>query len=288
MIVSFPRITRQTLAALLLACCAMLMASAWAQQPVPALGARVIDQTSTLSASQKQTLETKLADLEAKKGTQIVVLMVPTTQPEDIAAYANRVGSTWKIGRRDVGDGLLLVVAKNDHRMRIEVARALEGAVPDIAAAQIIDEVMKPRFRDGDFFGGIDGALDQLIARISGEPLPAVQPVRRSSSTNGNGDGLIFLLFFGALLAGYGLRAMLGDTLGSIAAGAGAGIVTFLVTTSTLLAVVIAIFALFYRGRSRWWGGGWGSNGGFGGGSGGGFSSGGGGSFGGGGSSGSW
>jgi uncharacterized protein len=115
--------------------------------PVPALTARVIDQTGTLDAIQRKGLDDKLAAFEQKKGSQIVVLMVPTTQPEDIASYANRVGNAWKIGRKDVGDGILVIVAKDDRKMRIEVAKTLEGAVPDLAAKQIIDEAMKPRFR---------------------------------------------------------------------------------------------------------------------------------------------
>ena len=120
---------------------AIAAAGAWAQpvQPVPALTARVIDQTGTLDASQRAALEAKLAALEKAKGSQVVVLMVPTTAPEDIASYANRVGNAWKIGRRDVGDGVLLLVAKNDRKMRIEVAKTLEGAIPDVLAARIID-----------------------------------------------------------------------------------------------------------------------------------------------------
>ena len=113
----------------------------------PRSTARVIDQTGTLDAAQREALEAKLAAFEQKKGSQIVVLMVPTTQPEDIASYANRVATHWKIGRKDVGDGMLVIVAKNDRKMRIEVAKALEGAVPDLAAARIIDDAMKPRFR---------------------------------------------------------------------------------------------------------------------------------------------
>ena len=108
--------------------------------------------------------------------------MVPTTQPEDIAAYAQRVGDTWKIGRREVGDGLLIVVAKNDRRINIETAKALEGAMPDLAARQIIDNAIRPAFRADDYAGGLNAAVDQLIARIKGEALPA--PARRPHSSN--------------------------------------------------------------------------------------------------------
>ncbi len=157
----------------------LLALGAWAQglQPVPALTARVIDTTGTLDGTQVAALEAKLAALEQDKGAQVVLLMVPTTAPEDIAAYANRVGNAWKIGRAGVGDGLIVLVAKEDRRMRIEVAKTLEGAVPDIAASHIIDEAMAPFFRQGDFAGGLDAAVDQLAARITAQ---IVQQLRRN------------------------------------------------------------------------------------------------------------
>ena len=164
--------------------CALLLAAlllpgsalAQAPQPVPPLTARLIDQTGTLSPDEARAIEDRLRSIEQKSGSQVVVLMVATTAPEDIAAYAWRVASDWKIGRRDVGDGLLMVIAKNDRRMRLEVARALEGAIPDLAAARIIDQQMTPRFRQGDYAGGIAAALDQVAARIAGEQLPAPSP----------------------------------------------------------------------------------------------------------------
>ncbi len=157
--------------------------SCWAQtggslQPVPALTGAVIDQTGTLSAADTAALEARLRALEAARGTQVVVLMVASTLPEDIAAYANRVGNQWKIGRRDVGDGLLVVVAKNDRKMRIEVAKSLEGAIPDIAAARIIDDAMKPRFRNDDFAGGLAAAVELIDRRLAGEALPAPSTTR--------------------------------------------------------------------------------------------------------------
>ena len=142
--------------ALLLACG---LARAQGVLPVPVLTARVIDQTATLTSAQQQSLEAQLAAVETKRGSQIVVLMVPSTLPEDIAAYAQRVGDAWKIGRRDVGDGLLIVVAKNDRRVRIEVAKSLEGAVPDLAAKRIIDAQITPAFKAGDFAGGLSAAV---------------------------------------------------------------------------------------------------------------------------------
>ncbi|MGQ8881658.1 TPM domain-containing protein [Delftia sp. NA_296.1] len=273
---------------------------AQAPQPVPALSARLIDQTGTLSADEARAIEDRLRGIEQKSGSQVVVLMVATTAPEDIAAYAWRVASDWKIGRRDVGDGLLVVIAKNDRRMRMEVARALEGAIPDLAAARIIDQQMAPRFRQGDYAGGITAALDQVAARIAGEQLPAPSSSPHSSKSPDRGfdmEDLMLFFFFGVAVVGPILRSVLGRPLASVLAGAGAGIAAYVVTASLLVAagagVVALLFTLLGSGRSgRGGGGGWGGGGGFGGGGGrsggGGFSSGRGGSFGGGGASGSW
>ena len=134
--------------------------------PIPALTGRVIDTTRTLSAADAQALEAKLAAFEQTKGTQIVVLMVATTQPEDIVSFANRVGNVWKIGRRDVGDGVLLIVAKDDRKVRIEVAKTLEGAIPDLAARQVIESAITPNFKQGNYAAGLSAAADQLIARV--------------------------------------------------------------------------------------------------------------------------
>jgi uncharacterized protein len=288
-------------------------AYAQAPLPVPALTARVIDQTGTLDAAQRQALDAKLADFEQKKGSQIVVLMVPTTAPEDIASYANRVASTWKIGRREVGDGILVIVAKDDRKMRIEVAKALEGAVPDLAAARIIDNEMKPRFRNNDFAGGLGAATDQLIARVNGEALPEVANQNNDTGRGGNLLGQLgidwaelgIFLFFGVLVVGRVARSVFGNRLGPLVTGLGAGAIAMVVTASIVLAVIAGFVALLFtlfsgaigmpalgggRGGGGSWGGG-GYGGGWGGGSsggGGGFSSGGGGDFGGGGASGSW
>ncbi len=277
--------------------------------PVPTLSARVIDQTQTLSAAEQQALEARLQGLEEKSGSQVVVLVVATTAPEDIASYAHRVADSWKIGRRDVGDGLLIVVAKNDRRMRIEVARALEGAIPDLAAARIIDQAMAPRFRNNDYAGGLLAALDQIGVRIANESLPPPKP----ATSQGPGDemdlgSLAIFLFFGVMLIGPVVRRVLGGRLGSALVGGGTGVLAYLLTTSVLLAGGAGVLALLLTlmsnskgsGRSGgpfMGGGGWGGGssrggGGWGGGSsrggGGGFSSGGGGSFGGGGASGGW
>jgi uncharacterized protein len=312
---------RQAMTALLLMAAALLGARAQGLLPVPALDARVIDQTGTLSAAQRGALDAKLQAFEQKKGSQIVMLMVPTTQPEDIASYANRVGNAWKIGRKAVGDGILVVVAKDDRKMRIEVAKALEGAVPDLAAARIIDEAMKPRFRQNDFAGGLDAAADQLIARVNGEALPEVDArggdfgeVQRGGSGFDWQDLGIFL-FAVVLVGGPIARRILGKIPGSLALGGLTGVVVMVLTSSLVIAVLAALGALLFTllstafgagptiGRRGGFGGGlgagmgagglggWGggsSRGGGGGGFGGGFGSGGGGDFGGGGASGDW
>lgn len=282
-----------------------LPAHAQPLRAVPALSARVIDQTGTLDAAQRQALESQLAAIEQQHGSQVVVLMVPSTAPEDIAAFANRVGNAWKIGRRDVGDGVLVIVAKDDRRMRIEVAKALEGAIPDIAAARIIDGAMKPRFKEGDFAGGLSAAVQQIGARIGGEalPAPAAQAQGRAQGQSGGIEwtDLAIFLFFGVMVAGPVVRALFGQRLGGLLMGGGAGALAFLLTSSLLLSAGAGLAALLYTwifagrgapvvsrsggGWSGGHGGGWGSGGS---GDSGGFSSGGGGDFGGGGASGDW
>lgn len=275
--------------------------------PVPPLSARVIDQTETLSPADLERLRAKLAAFEAEAGAQIVVLLVPTTQPEDIAAYAQRVGETWKIGRRDIGDGLLIVVAKNERRVNIQTTKALEGAVPDLAARHIIDQAIRPAFRANDYAGGLDAALDQLMARIRGESLPApAGPSERRGGASSNmspADVLVFAFVALPLVASVA-RRLFGRGPGALASAGLTGALAWLVSGSlALVALGVLIGGLFglFAGASRmlashgrggsfgggFGGGGWGSGGGWSSG-GGGFSSGGGGDFGGGGSSGSW
>lgn len=266
--------------------------------PVPALTGHVIDQTQTLTPQQAQALEDKLLAFEQRRGTQMVVLLVPTTSPEDIAAYAQRVGDTWKIGRRDVGDGLLLIVAKNDRRVRIEVAKTLEGAVPDLAASRIIEGVITPAFKAGDFAGGLQQGVDQLMARIEGENLP-LPPAPGARGGEQPGVNLQDLLVFGLIalpfLAGI-LRSFLGRKGGAFTAGLITGGIAWLITSSILIGLVAwvlaFIFSLAFGSTGRGGPGGWGGppmgGGGWGGGGGGGWSSGGGGDFGGGGASGRW
>lgn len=165
-------------------------------QPIPPLSARVTDLTGTLDAQQKQTLESELAALEQRKGAQVGVLLVPTTQPEDIAQYAIRVFDAWKLGRKNIDDGALLIVAKNDRRVRIEVARGLEGAIPDAAAARIIREYIAPKFRTGDFYGGIHDATGALTKLVDGEPLPPPLTDDRQRKPGGDLFNAVVLAFF--------------------------------------------------------------------------------------------
>jgi uncharacterized protein len=275
-------------------------------QPVPPLTAHVIDQTGTLDPIQLKGLEDKLMAFEQASGTQIAILMVATTLPEDDASFANRVGNAWKIGRKGIGDGLLIVVAKNDRKIRIEVAKTLEGAIPDLAAKRIIDEAITPNFRKGDFAGGLHAAVDRLIARIKGEALPA--PSERSSSGKGfDWMDLAIFLFIAVPVAGAVLRTIFGRKLGSLVTGGGVGAAAWLMSSSMVVAGIVALVALVIsllsqwssaisprRGRSSapWIGGGYGGgswgSGSSGGSSGGWGGSGGGGDFGGGGASGDW
>lgn len=286
-------------------CVLQLLVPAQAQDvlPVPVLSARLIDQTGTLDPLQRSALEGKLEAFEREAGPQIVILMIPSTAPEDIAAYAQRVADSWKIGRRELGDGLLVVVAKNDRRVRIEVAKALEGAIPDLAARQIIQNAITPAFKAGDYAGGLNQAVDQLQARIRGEALPAPKARAASGDRGFDFEELAALFFIGVPVLGAMLTAVFGRKLGSLLTGGAAGAVGWFFSASMLIAGLAAVAALVmvgfmgigaarrggrlgsgHHGGPVIWGGGWGG----GGGGGGGFSSGGGGDFGGGGASGDW
>jgi uncharacterized protein len=291
------------------------LSPAWAQAlvPVPPLTARVMDQTGTLAAADVAALEQQLQTFEQQRGTQIVLLLVPSTAPEDIADFTQRLGDVWKIGRRDVGDGLLLVVALNDRRLRIAPAKSLEGAVPDLAAQRIIDQVITPAFREGDVAGGLRAGLSHLQARIEGEALPLPQAGAQGGKSSGAAEvdwlNLVVLLLVALPAIAGVLRRVLGQRLGALAAGGVVGVVVWSMTGLLWLGVVAAMLglmsALFMQAlpsaavrRSQgggrggdfpgWGGGGRGHSGGWGGSGGGGFSSGGGGNFGGGGASGRW
>ncbi|HWL62734.1 MAG TPA: YgcG family protein [Steroidobacteraceae bacterium] len=294
----------------LLACLALFgaIAPAGAQtlQPVPPLAARVTDLTGTLTAGQQAELEQKLAAFEQRKGAQLAVLLVGTTAPESIEAYAIRVAEAWQLGREGIDDGALLLVALQDRTLRIEVGYGLEGVLPDAIARRIIDETIKPMFRQRDIHGGINAGIDRMIQVVDGEPLPP--PDKQWKRPADRIGGLLPLLFFGVLAGGAALRALLGRPLGSLATGAAAGGVVWLVSKIIAAAVGVGVVAFLLslfmgmgRGLRGGGGGGWGGwpggfGGGLGGGRGGGFGGmgglggfrGGGGGFGGGGASGRW
>ena len=269
-----------------------------AEVAVPPLTARVTDLTGTLSGEAVTRIEAKLADLEAKKGTQVAVLIVPTTQPEEIEQFDIRVADAWKVGRKGVDDGAILIVAKNDRRVRIEVGRGLEGALPDAIANRIITETITPRFKLGDYDGGVEAGVDQVISIVNGEPLPEPDRKWERHSSLGN---LLPLLLVVVFVASGVLRALFGRLFGSVATGGLAGglawALSHLLPIGLGAGVVAFLFAMLAGSTSRGWsagrgwgggfGGGFGGSGGGGGGGGGGFSGGGGG-FSGGGASGSW
>lgn len=277
----------------LFAFCAVLLLASYNVRAelvaIPALKTRVTDLTQTLTPDQQNQLEAKLAAFEQQKGSQIAVLIVPTTQPEDIAQYSIRVTDAWKLGRKKVDDGLLILVAKDDHKMRIEVGRGLEGVIPDLTAKRIISEIMAPSFKQGDFYGGLNNASDKLIGLVNGEQLPAPGSPALSGRSFGN---LLPMLLFGGLILGGMLRAMFGNFFGGALTGGAIGIFAWFLGGGLLTAIIFGIIAFFITliGPT-----GLGQMGGFGGGYGGGRSngggdifSGGGGGFSGGGASGDW
>jgi len=283
--------------------------AAFADVAVPPLTGRVVDQTGTLSSGDIASLTQTLRALELRKGSQVAVLIVPTTQPETIEQYSIRVAEAWKIGRKKIDDGALLVVAKNDRKLRIEVGYGLEGALNDVTAKRIIDEIITPKFRSGDFIGGISEGVDRIIGVIDGEPLPAPAP---AAPRHVEPDSALyqflnplnpFTIIF-ILLLGGAFRHLFGRLFGSVATGSLIGLLVWFIFGSLILSglagIVASVFAMFSdtltaptpvgRGRGGSWSGGSGSSWSGGGSSSsdsGGFS-GGGGSFGGGGASGSW
>lgn len=262
-----------------------------AEVPVPPLTARVTDLTGTLSGGQLQSLEQILREFEARKGSQIAVLLVPTTRPETIEQFSIRVAEAWQLGRKGVDDGVLLLVAKQDRELRVEVGYGLEGVIPDAVANRVADEIIVPFFKQGDFYGGVNAGVQRIMRLIEGEPLPP--PKARDPGWSGPGDWIAIVLIFVFVVGGI-LRAIFGRFLGAgFAAGIG-GFVFWLLVGSLLgalfVALVVFVFNLaggLHAGglRRGGWPGGYGG-GGFGGG--GGVFRGGGGGFGGGGASGRW
>lgn len=270
---------------------------------VPTQKTRVTDLSASLGQVERNALEAKLAAFEQAHGSQIAVLIVGSTLPEPIEDFAHRVGEAWKIGRKGVGDGLIIIIAKNDKRVRIDVARALEGAIPDLAAKRVIRESMSPRFAQGDFAGGLDAGVSQLIGLIEGEKLPPPTAGQTGGGGTDNNDFEAWLMmgFIAVIVGGSILKALFGRAGGSFLGAGGAGIIAWVVAGSLWAALAIAVVALLFllvMGGGRGgrgggfgppFGGGFGSGGsGSGGSSWGGFSSGGGGDFSGGGASGGW
>lgn len=266
---------------------------------IPSLQARVTDLTGTLSAAQQAQLEQQLASFEKARGSQIAILVVPTTQPEVIEQFSIRVAEAWKIGRRNHDDGVLITVAKNDRKMRIDVGYGLEGAIPDAIAKRIISETMAPKFRQGDFAGGLSSAVTQMEKLIEGESLPAPAADRPPGASAGNFEQLLVIGLMLAVVGGTVLRAMFGRLVGSGLSGGLVGAAAWFITGSMLVAGLGGAIAFLFvlalssgagrRSGTGGWGGGWpsgGSGGSWGGDSGG--WSGGGGGFGGGGASGDW
>jgi uncharacterized protein len=272
----------------------LLLASLWqaalaqAQEAIPPLTQRVTDLTGTLTTEQQAGLEARLQAFEQQKGSQIAILIIPTTQPENIAQYSIRVVEAWKLGREKQDDGVLILLAKNDRKMRIEVGYGLEGAIPDVTAKRIISDVMAPYFRQGDFYGGLNAAVERIAALIDGEALPA--PSQQARGGEHDWGDMLPILLFGGLIAGAMLRAVLGSFFGGVVTGGLIGAAVWILGGGLIMALVLAFiaFVVTLAGIGNLGGFGGYGGGGFGGGSGGGGFSGGGGGFGGGGASGDW
>lgn len=282
-----------------LLCLLLLGSVAHAQVDVPKLTARVTDLTATLDAGQKQSLEQTLAAFESRKGAQVAVLVVPTTQPEAIEQYSIRVVEEWKLGRAKPDDGVLLLVAKDDRTLRIEVGYGLEGALTDATANRIIQEDIVPRFRVGDYYGGIAAGVDRIIRVVDGEPLPP--PAAQGSPSARNFEPVLPIVLMVALVGGGILRRMFGRVGGAATTSVLVGGIVWFIVSVLGIAVIAALIAFFitllgggggggwassHRGRRGGWTSGGGLGGGFGGG--GSWGGGGGGGFGGGGASGRW
>ncbi|KWH45127.1 TPM domain-containing protein [Burkholderia stagnalis] len=214
-----------------------------ADVPVPPLVARVTDETGTLTGEQKAALEQTLKAFETRKGTQISVLIVPTVEPETIEQFSMRVVEQWKLGRKNVDDGVLLIVAKNDHALRIEVGYGLEGVLTDATSNRIISEVIVPRFRSGDFYGGISAGTDSIMRVVSGEPLP--QPQKRQRESDGAGR-LLPVLFLLTVMAGGLLRSVLGRLPGACVTGGIIGVIAWILSGAIFIAAAAGLMALIF------------------------------------------
>src|SRR5258706_107367 len=242
---------------------------------VPPLSAHVTDLTGTLSAQQIRDLESRLAAFERGKGSQIAVLMLPSTAPETIEEYSIRLADAWKIGRARVDDGVILVVAKNDRKVRVEVGRGLEGAIPDAIAKRVVSEVITPHFRSGDFYGGIDAGTGALMKLIEGEGLPAPQPGVTVNGVHRTIDfQTIFLLFVALVVTGAIFTRLFGRVVRAGISGAIVGAIVWLAAGALVFAILgglIGFVIALINGmgdrhggltRGGWAGGGWSSGGG--------------------------
>ena len=299
---SFPLLQLFARLALALLLVTSALQAVWGEEiPVPAFNRWVVDQTATLDSNTRSHLESRLAALDAAKGAQLAVLIVPTTGEDTVESYARRVFDTWQLGREGVDDGILLLIAKDDRRLRIEVGYGLEGTVPDLLAGRIIREQIAPRFQADDYAGGVVAGVESLVLLIEGEELP---PPAAGTKVDEDWDviGMIIPLAFMALLmpplfAAFAVTIFTSIAFGSLIVGLlcgavavvmsligrrfGAGGAGSAIRASRRGGVVGGFGGGFYGGRG---GGGFGG-GGFGGG---GFGGGGGGGSGGGGASGGW
>lgn len=288
----------RTLALLLLLALPVFPANTEGLIAVPPLTGHVVDRTGSLSPAAAQSLESRLTAFEAEKGSQVAVLIVPTTRPEEIEQYSIRVADAWKLGRKKADDGVILLVAKDDRTLRLEVGYGLEGALSDLVSKRIVSDIITPHFKQGDFDGGIQAGVDAILKVVQGEALPP--PERRpGAGAHGKGGGIGMGIFILAFFVSGALRAMLGRTRGGFLTGGVVGIIGSIMLGSVFIGVIAGLVAMLFTmfgggggGGSGFRGGrgglGGGGFGGFGGGGGGGGFGGGGGGFGGGGASGRW
>ncbi|MEQ1775889.1 MAG: YgcG family protein, partial [Burkholderiales bacterium] len=256
------KLPRVVLAAVLL-CASLIAGGVSADVVIPPLTTRVTDLTATLSSEQRAALENKLAAFEQRKGSQIAVLLMPTTQPEAVEQYSIRVAEVWKLGRKGVDDGVLLLVVKDDRKLRIEVGHGLEGVLPDAITKRIIEETIVPAFKQGNFNDGINAGVDRMIKVIDGEPLPPPEKWRAPSGRNFTeqlddymGWGVVLLVFFGGLL-----RFLFGAFLGALIVGAVGGVIAASLGAGWAISIVVGIvgFVLTLFGVSALSSGGGGS-----------------------------
>src|SRR6266576_6606451 len=232
--------------------CILALVMCWAvaaaaDVAVPPLSGRVVDQTGTLSSGDIASLTQTLKSLEARKGTQVAVLIVPTTEPETIEQYSIRVAEAWKIGRKKIDDGALLVVAKNDRHLRIEVGYGLEGALTDATTKRIIDEEITPKFKSGDFAGGISAGVNRMLRVVDGEKLPAPEPEHwQSPGLLNYVNPLNPFVIVGVFIVGGILRTTLGRLFGSVATGGFVGFLAWLFVGSIAASLVVGLIAFIF------------------------------------------